>query len=107
MRKKIPLLLSGLAVLILLAVGLYFVPSIHGKIAARLYLLRDTLIYAIHPPKELAFVPTQQGLLATITGEPSDTPTSTPLPTDVATSTPTTTPLPSSDILSNVPFVGQ
>jgi len=107
MRQKIPLLLSGLAVLILLAVGLSFVPSIHGKIVARVYLLRDSLVYAIHPPQEVAFVPTQQGLLATLTGEPSDIPTSTALPTDVATSTPTPTPLPSSQILSNVPYVGQ
>lgn len=107
MRKKILMLLSGLVALFLLAVGLYFVPSIHGKILARLDLLRINLIYAIHPPKDLAFVPTQQELLATVTGLPADTPTSTPLPTDLATPTPTATPLPSSNILANVPYVDQ
>ena len=50
-------ILLGLAVLVLLAVGLYFIPPIHAKLAWRLDNLRTSIIYFFHPPQNVTFHP--------------------------------------------------
>jgi tetratricopeptide (TPR) repeat protein len=110
MRKKILIVISGLAVLLVAAVGLYSLPPIRSRLAPRLDLLRIGIIYAVHPPQDVVFVPTQQAMLTTVpttTVQPASSPTPTTVPVDIATPTPSTTPLPSSNILSNVPYVDQ
>jgi hypothetical protein len=115
MLKRIPRsikILLGLLVLALLAVGLYFVPPVHEKLAWRLKNVRNSLIYFFNPPQKVIFQPSQQALpaLTSTTGPTATiTLTPTPLPTEMATATPTitSTPVPSSVILSNVPFVDQ
>ncbi len=113
MLKRIPRfvqILLGLAVLALLAVGLYFVPPVHAKLAWRLDNLRLSIIDVIHPPQKVTFQPLGQDLpTPTSLPTPTITLTPTPLPTDQPTSTPTIspTPVPSSVILSKVPFVDQ
>jgi tetratricopeptide (TPR) repeat protein len=116
MFKRLPpavKILLGLLVLALLAVGLYFVPPIHAKLAWRLTNIRNSIIYFFNPPQEVTFQPSGQ-TQASPTPEapiPTATPTftSTPIPTDQPTLTPTITltPVPGSVILTNVPFVDQ
>lgn len=104
-------ILIGLAVLIVIAVALYFVPPIHAKLAWRLDNLRVRIIYFLHPPENVEFHPSGQSF-TTLTPDlliPTYTltPTITPIPTELATPTVTSTPPPNSVILSNVPFVDQ
>jgi tetratricopeptide (TPR) repeat protein len=113
MLKKTPLIgkiLLGLAFLALLAVGLYFVPPVHAKLAWRLDNLRLTILDQIHPPQKVTFQPSGQSV-PTPTSAPTFTPTSTPtsIPTDQPTSTPTITPTPppASVILPHIVFVDQ
>ena len=116
MLKRIPLvvkILLGLAALLLLTVGLYFVPPIHAKLAWRLTNLRNSIIYFFNPPQDVTFQPGGQSFASPTPDQPSltatFTPTATPIPTDQPTLTPTITPtpVPGSVILSNVPFVNQ
>jgi tetratricopeptide (TPR) repeat protein len=116
MLRRTPLIvkiLLGLAVLIVLAIALYFVPPIHSRLAWRLDNLRTSVIYFFHPPQNVTFQPGGQSF-ATPTPEQSiptstPTPTGTPIPTDMPTFTPTvtSTPPPNSLILPNVLFVDQ
>jgi tetratricopeptide (TPR) repeat protein len=115
MFKRTPLLvklLLGLAALALLAVGLYFVPPIHAKLAWRLHNLRTSVIYFFNPPQDVVFQPSEQALptLTPTTGlPPTATLTPTPFPTDQPTPEPTITPtpIPDSIVLANVTFVDQ
>ena len=113
MLKRIPRIvqiLLGLVVLALLAIGLYFVPPVHAKLAWRLDNLRLSIIDVIHPPQKVTFQPSGQELpTPTSLPTPTITLTATPLPTDQPTSTPTISPtsVPSSVILSKVFFVDQ
>ena len=107
MNKRLKLLLGLGAALVLVGVGVFFVPSIHGRVVTRLQNLWVQVIYVVHPPKDVVFVPTQQYLLLTDTPQPTLTASPTPLATDQATAAPSSTPLPSSDILANVPYVSQ
>ena len=106
MRKRTRNILIGLAAAILAAIGLYYVPPIHAKLAWRVERLQIDIYYIFHPPQAEVFVPTQQSLL-TQTPQPSLTPTATPLPIDVATPTITSTPVPQSVILENITFIDQ
>jgi tetratricopeptide (TPR) repeat protein len=116
MFKKLPLtvkILLGLAALLLLAVGLYFVPPIHAKLAWRLTNLRNIIIYFFNPPQEVTFQPSGLSQASPTPDVPfltaTLTPTSAPIPTDQPTLTPTITPtpVPMSVTLPNVVFVNQ
>ncbi|MGD0879813.1 MAG: C39 family peptidase, partial [Anaerolineales bacterium] len=109
-------ILLGLAVLVLLAIGLYFVPPVHSRLAWRLNNLRESVIYFFHPPQDVTFQPSGQsqstptaGMELAPTPSPTIITTPTPPPTVLATSTPTITStlIPGSVILANVPFVDQ
>ena len=106
MRKRTRTILIGLAAVIVLAIGLYFVPPIHQRLAWRLDNLRAKIIYFFRPPENVTFLPTEQSTIL---------PTFTPLPTGTATLTPivqptatiTLTPPPQSVILNGVTFIDQ
>ncbi len=113
MFKRAPFivkLLLGLAALVLLAVGLYFVPPVHAKLGWRVDNLRLTILDTIHPPQKVTFQPSGQSI-PTPTSAPTFTPTSTPtsVPTDQPTFTPTitSTPPPASVVLPHIVFVDQ
>lgn len=106
------MIVFGLIALALLAVGLYYVPPIHEKLAWRLDNLRTNIYYIFHPPQKVVFVPTQQSLLTPATAQaPTNTPldavTDTPAPTDLTTPTPTSAPLPPTVLLDGVTFIDQ
>ena len=115
MLKRIPRMvqiLLGLAVLVLLAIGLYFVPPVHAKLAWRVNDLRTNIIYFLNPPQKVTFQPSGQSQSTPTAGAtPSSTPTLplTPPPTELVTATPAiaSTPVPNSVILAKVPFVDQ
>jgi hypothetical protein len=111
----LPKVILGLVVLALAAVGLYFVPPIHEKLAWRVDNLRTTIYYLFNPPQKVVFVPNQQSLL-TQTATPVQTlpAAATPTitipsisPTAQVTPTITSTPPPVSVILDNVTFIDQ
>jgi tetratricopeptide (TPR) repeat protein len=115
-RTKLPLIIiAGLVVLILVGVGLSFVPKIHSAIAWRWDNLTTTIYYYIHPPEDVIFVPSQQALLTQVTDMPITIPSATTTPTlieSVATTTPvpptvTVTPIPASVVLDNITFINQ
>ena len=115
MLKRIPRVLQillGLAVLVLLAIGLYFVPPVHAKLAWRVNYLRESIIYFFHPPQNVTFQPSglsQPTPTVGVTPTISATDTPMPAPTQLDTDTPTitSTPVPGSVILAKVPFVDQ
>ncbi len=107
MFKRIPLyakIIIGILVTILLAIGLYYVPPIHAKLAWRVEDLQTNIYYFFHPPQKVVFVP-GQSTEGTLTPQP--TPTNTPIPTQQATPTITSTPGPQTVVLPNVVFVDQ
>ena len=59
------ILLAALLALIL-AVGLYFVPPIHDRLAWRVEAVRNQVYYFFNPPDEAVFQPSEQTMLATI-----------------------------------------
>jgi tetratricopeptide (TPR) repeat protein len=108
---------------IVAAVGLYFIPPVHEKLAWRVDLLISTIHYKLNPPEKAVFVPqksvdqlvqaTMAALRPTPSAQPSLTPTQpaiqstsagtapvTPSPT--ATTGPTPTAIPSSVLLKGV-----
>jgi hypothetical protein len=105
--------LIGLAVLIVIAVALSFIPRIHNAIAWRLDDLRVSIIYLIHPPEKVTFQPGGQSYPTVTQNLPVPTATTTPtvmaVATDPATPIPTitSTPPPASVILPNITFVDQ
>jgi len=113
MQKRFRILI-GIAAVLVLAVGIYYLPPIHSRLAWRIDDLRSRIKYAINPPEQALFLPTQQAPVDTIvtaTLRILETPTltTTPLPPDVPTLTPTVTPtpLPSYVILSGVKYEDQ
>ena len=108
MSKKTRNILIGLAVLIVVAVALSFVPRIHSAIVWRVEDLQTKIYYFFNPPQDVTFVPSQQTL---VPGTPADlataTPTQTPQPTDQATPTVTNTPVPQTVVLDGVVFIDQ
>jgi len=113
MLKRIPRplkILLGLAILVLLAIALYFVPPVHSRLAWRLDNVRASIIYFFYPPQNVTFHPSGQAQSTPTLGlSPTSTVTPTPPPTELASSMPTITPtlIPDSVILPNVPFVDQ
>jgi hypothetical protein len=101
----------GIAAALLLAVGVYYLPPVHSRLAWRIEELRTRLKYAFNPPEEAVFVPTQRSA-ATATPSPIPSltptrpgPTQTPAPTSPPTVT--STPLPAAVILQNITYIDE
>jgi hypothetical protein len=103
--------------IVVLAIGLYYIPPIHSRLAWRLESLRTQIKYLINPPDEAVFQPAQQTQLelavtqmmqtlqATLTPQVSVSTslTSTPKPGPTLTSTP----LPATVLLEGVKYEHQ
>ena len=102
---------------LLFAVGVYFLPPVHDRLATRVGLLRTRIIYFFNPPNEAVFQPsgetalTIETVIATTRAEYllTLTPLATVTPRPVSTLIPTitSTPLPDSVILPGVTYVDQ
>lgn len=102
---------------LLLAVGLYYTPPIHDRLATRADLLRTRVFYFLNPPSQAVFQPsgqtnltietvigtTRAEYLLTLTPKATSTPQTGPTPSPTIT----TTPLPASVILPGVIYVDQ
>ena len=104
----------GIAAVLVLAVGIYFLPPVHSRLAWRIDDLRTRIKYALNPPEQALFLPTQQVQVdALVTTTPraleTSTPTSTLFPPNIPTPTPTVTPtpLPTYVILPGVKYEDQ
>src|SRR5215207_3248650 len=107
--------------IIVLAIGLYYTPPIHSRVAWRLESLRTQIKYLINPPDEAVFQPGQQTQLdlavtqmmqtleATLTPKASVSTslTSTPKPGPTLRPTVTSTPLPATVMLEGVSYEHQ
>jgi len=101
----------GIAAVLVLAVGIYYLPPVHSRLAWRIDDLRTRIKYAFNPPDEAVFVPTQH-VEATSTPSPVSSlaptlpgPTQTPAPT--ISPTDTLTPLPPSVVLRNIIYIDE
>ena len=106
---------------VVLAIVLYYVPPIHGRLAWRLESLRTQIKYMINPPDEAIFQPGEQTQIdiavtqmmqtmqATMTTQESASAasTATPKPGPTAKPTITTTPLPATVLLEGVSYEHQ
>ncbi len=105
----------GIALLVLVVIGVYYLPPVHSRLAWRVDNLRTRIAYYFNPPDEAVFQPEEQddfqAVLATTRAEYIETltpqPTSTPDlgPTAIPTITPT--PLPATVKLENVKYEDQ
>jgi len=120
MRNKSIRILIGIAAVLVLAVGIYYLPPVHSRLAWRIDDLRTRIKYALNPPEQALFLPTQQAQIdalvtATLRALETPTPTAMPLPPDIPTPTPTVsptgtmtpTPLPTYVILPGVQYEDQ
>lgn len=106
-RPNRPLtVLLGVAILILVAIGVYHIPFVHSKLAWRLNDLQTQIYYFFNPPEQVDFLPTQQDL-ATVSPRPTQTSTPVPVVTTESTPTVTNTPAPQAVILDNVTYIDQ
>ena len=108
---------------IALAIGIYFLPPVHSRLAWRVDELRTKIIYYFNPPSEAVFHPSGETALTietaivtaraefllTLTPQATTSPLSTSTPTPGPTPSPTVTsmPLPASVILPGVVYVDQ
>jgi hypothetical protein len=113
------LIALALVFFIVLAIGIYYLPPVHSRLAWRVDELRTKIIYYFNPPSEVVFqtsgqtpltietaiATTRAEFLLTLT--PQITPTLTPTPGPTFTPTVTSTPLPGSVILPGVVYVDQ
>ncbi len=96
----------GLALLLALAVGIYFIPPIRVRINSRVDTLRTQIKYFFNPPEDVVFVPTQRSQTATPAAAATATRTPKPnLPTAVPTIT--STPLPGTVKLTGIVYASQ
>ena len=101
--------------LILLGVGIFFLPPMYSRVLPRLENWQSSVKYLINPPDQAIFQPTQQSQIDLAvtqmkqTFEASLTPEAalTPSPGPTLRPTITTTPLPASVKLANVTYVDQ
>lgn len=115
MRSKLLVVLLSLPVLCLLAVGLYFLPPVHARLAWRFEEAWVRLGYTLRPPEEVVFIPQAATPTVSTTGGPTATstrlpptpalPTATPPPS--ATPLPTPTPLPGRVVIEGVRYEDQ
>ena len=54
---------------ILLAIGVYYIPPVHERLAWRIDSLRTRIIYFLNPPDQAVFQPTEQAMLETIVAQ--------------------------------------
>lgn len=103
MQKRFRIL-TGIAAVLLLAVGLYYLPPVHERLVWRVDDLKAQIKYFLNPPEEAVFLPAQQVEIETIVAAtiqalqtptpaatpegPSPTPTITPTPMPVYVSLP-------------------
>ncbi|HEY2982049.1 MAG TPA: C39 family peptidase [Anaerolineales bacterium] len=111
-RKRILWLLP---VLLVIAVGVYYLPPVHSRLGWRVDELRTRITYFFNPPDQAVFQPTEQvdfeSVLATtraiyaltLTPQPS----ATPRPGPTLKPTVTSTPLPATANLQGVVYVDQ
>jgi len=100
---------------ILLAIGVYYIPPVHERLAWRIDSLRTRIIYFLNPPDQAVFQPTEQAMLETIVAQTMQayqtprppTKTATPRPGPSATPTITSTPLPATAILEGIKYENQ
>lgn len=114
--KWIRFLLAGLFLLIL-AIGVYFIPPVHDRLAWRVDSLRTKIDYFFNPPDQAVFQPMEQAILETIVAQTMQAyqkqtplaPTQTPLPPAGPTLMPTVTaiPLPEAVSLEGVKYEHQ
>jgi hypothetical protein len=112
MRNKAIFLAIAFPLCLLLAAFVYYLPSVHDRLAWRIDALQARIQYAINPPEAVVFVPqvqpTDSGITpATATTTPSPTATATPpgpTPTLAPSLTPTLSPtsIPASATLDGI-----
>ena len=121
MSKKLIIGICILPFVLLLLIGLYFLPPVHSRLSWRLDDLRTRIVYFFNPPDQAVFQPAAQAdfesILATTraeyaqtltpqaTGTPSGTTTPESGPTPLPTVTPT--PLPATVKLDGVKYEDQ
>ncbi|NJC95010.1 MAG: hypothetical protein C3F07_19605 [Anaerolineales bacterium] len=102
-------------IVILLAIGVFFLPPVYSRVMPRLENLQSGIKYLIKPPDEAVFQPAGQAPTQTIvsgtsaTQTPSPAPTQTPTPTQGPTRIPTitSTPLPATVKLTGFRYEDQ
>jgi len=101
--------------LIVLGIGIYFIPPVNARLAWRLESARTRIKYLINPPEEAVFQPQQQSQVdvavtqmtqAHIAAQTPET-TLTPIPVPTLKPTITTTPLPVTVMLEGVKYENQ
>ncbi len=86
-------ILLAVLLVVILAVGIYFIPPVHDRLSWRIDSLRTRIIYYFNPPEEAVFQPAEQTMLETIVAQtmkayqvpPTPTKTATPRPGPTAT----------------------
>ena len=104
---------------LVLAIGIYYLPPVHSRLAWRVDAVRTQIIYFFNPPGEVVFQPSgetdltiETAIVTTraeflLTFTPQTTPTLTPTPGPTLTPTVTSTPLPNAVNLEGVTYVDQ
>jgi hypothetical protein len=110
-------ILFAVLLALILAVGVYFLPPVHDRLAWRIDSLRTKIIYYFNPPDQAVFQPTEQAMLETVVAQtmqayqptptPTPTKTATPRPGPTASPTVTSTPLPKTVMLEGVKYEHQ
>jgi len=116
-RSKLTLGLLGVALVLVLALGVYFLPPVHARLAWRVDELRSKIVYFFNPPHEAVFQPSEQSLLGTIVAQTMQAyqtpapPTRTPAPVETTgptvEPTATSTPLPTTFELTGIKYEDQ
>jgi len=100
-----------LPIVILLGVGIFFLPPVYSRVVPRLEGLQSSIKYMIKPPEEAVFQPAtateSSGTTSTQTPSPAPTQTSTPTAGPTLTPTITSTPLPASVNLTGFRYEDQ
>jgi hypothetical protein len=106
-RKRRLYTFIGIGLLVLLGVGLYFIPPIRSRVDSRVDTLRTQIKYLINPPENVVFIPTEKSQ-QTSTPAKTAIPTRTPLPNlPTASPTITPTPLPGAVKLTGIKYASQ
>ncbi|MEW6029155.1 MAG: C39 family peptidase [Chloroflexota bacterium] len=109
-RMRVPVIIGAV---ILLAIGVYYIPPVHERLAWRVEGLRTQVKYFFNPPDEAVFQPSEQQQVEAIVSATmqaflaTPTRTATPRPGPSLTPTVTTTPLPDVVMLEGVTYEHQ
>lgn len=66
MLQRIPRRIQIVLALLIVAIAVYFLPPVHDRLARRLDDLRTQIKYALNPPDQAIFLPTQQAAIDAI-----------------------------------------